>query len=60
MASVRKIVIAVDDSEVSAYAFTWALYNLLRKTDHVVALTAAPFVDITYPSSDMAAGKLTY
>jgi len=52
--------VAVDDSEVSAYAFTWALHNLVRKTDHVVALTAAPFVDITYPSTDMAAGKLTY
>jgi len=55
MASGRKIMVAVDDSEVSAYAFTWALHNLVRKADHVVALTAAPFVDITYPSTDLAA-----
>lgn len=60
MASGRKILVAVDDSEVSAYAFTWALHNLFRKTDQVIVLTAAPFVDITYPSSDMAAGMFTY
>lgn len=57
MASGRKIMIAVDDTEVSAYAFTWALHNLLRKSDQVVALTAAPYVDITYPSADLASGK---
>ncbi|KAG0627142.1 hypothetical protein M758_2G176800 [Ceratodon purpureus] len=55
MASGRKIMVAVDDSEVSAYAFTWALHNLVRKSDQVIVLTAAPFVDVTYPSSDMAA-----
>ena len=60
MASGRKIMVAVDDSEVSAYAFTWALHNLVRKSDQVIVLTAAPFVDVTYPSSDMAAGKMTY
>jgi hypothetical protein len=60
MASGRKIMVAVDNSEVSAYAFTWALHNLLRKTDQVIVLTAAPFVDVSYPSSDMAAGKFTY
>lgn len=54
MASGRKIMIAVDHTEVSAYAFTWALHNLLRKSDQVIALTAAPFVDITYPSADLA------
>lgn len=60
MASSRKIMIAVDDTEVSAYAFTWALHNLLRKSDQVIALTAAPFVDITYPSADLASGKLKF
>ena len=49
--------VAVDDTEVSAYAFTWALHNLLRKTDQAIVLTAAPFVDVTYPTTDMAAGK---
>jgi len=54
MATDRKIIVAVDDSEVSAYAFTWALHNLVRKTDKVVVLTAAPFVALGYPSPDMA------
>ena len=56
MGADRKIVIAVDDSEASAYAFTWALQNLVRKTDKVVVLTAAPFVTLDYPSTDIATG----
>lgn len=27
------------------------------KSDQVVALTAAPYVDVTYPSADLASGK---
>lgn len=60
MATDRKIIVAVDDSEVSAYAFTWALHNLVRKTDKVVVLTAAPFVALGYPSPDMATGESLY
>ena len=34
-------VIAVDDSETSAYAFTWTLYNLIQQDDHLVILNVA-------------------
>jgi nucleotide-binding universal stress UspA family protein len=54
MATDRKIIIAVDDSETSAYAFTWALHNLFKKSDKVIVLTAAPFVTLDYPSTDIA------
>jgi nucleotide-binding universal stress UspA family protein len=54
MATERKIIIAVDDSETSAYAFTWALHNLLRKSDKVVVLTVAPFVTLDYTYTDIA------
>lgn len=57
MATDRKVVIAVDETEVSAYAFTWALHNLLKKTDKVVVLTATPFVSLDFPSADIASGK---
>jgi len=50
----RKIIIAVDDSETSAYAFTWALHNLFKKSDKVIVLTAAPFVTLDFPSTDIA------
>jgi hypothetical protein len=50
----RKIIIAVDDSETSAYAFTWALHHLLKKSDKVIVLTAAPFVTLDFPSTDIA------
>jgi nucleotide-binding universal stress UspA family protein len=56
MATERKIIIAVDDSETSAYAFTWALHNLLRKSDKVVVLTVAPFVSLDYTYTDIASG----
>ncbi|XP_024526278.1 universal stress protein PHOS34 [Selaginella moellendorffii] len=49
----RKIVAAVDDSEVSAYAFTWGLQNLVRPDDHVVAITVAPFVGADVATADM-------
>lgn len=56
----RKIIIAVDDSETSAYAFTWALHNLFKKSDKVIVLTAAPFVTLDFPSTDIASGTYTY
>ncbi len=56
----RKIIIAVDDSETSAYAFTWALHHLFKKSDKVIVLTAAPFVTLDYPSTDIASGTYTY
>lgn len=56
----RKIIIAVDDSETSAYAFTWALHHLLKKSDKVIVLTAAPFVTLDFPSTDIASGTYTY
>jgi hypothetical protein len=56
----RKIIIAVDDSETSAYAFTWALHHLFKKTDKVIVLTAARFVTLDYPSTDIASGTYTY
>ncbi len=60
MATDRKIIIAVDDSETSAYAFTWALHNLFKKSDKVIVLTAAPFVTLDFPSTDIASGTYTY
>eukprot|EP01018_Ginkgo_biloba_P013664 Gb_12734 [translate_table: standard] len=54
MASDRKVMVAVDDSEISAYAFTWALYNLIRENDHIVVLNVAPFVGMNLPSPDLA------
>jgi hypothetical protein len=56
----RKIIIAVDDSETSAYAFTWALHHLLKKSDKVIVLTAARFVTLDFPSTDIASGTYTY
>ncbi|CAM6120480.1 unnamed protein product [Calypogeia fissa] len=52
----RKVMIAVDDSEVSSYAFTWGIRNLIRTDDHVVVLTAAPFTGVDFPTADMATG----
>ncbi|EFJ37749.1 hypothetical protein SELMODRAFT_74840 [Selaginella moellendorffii] len=55
----RKIVAAVDDSEVSAYAFTWGLQNLVRPDDHVVAITVAPFVGADVATADMYTVSMT-
>lgn len=41
MADNRKLLVAVDDSETSAYAFTWTLYNLIKQDDHLVVLHVA-------------------
>eukprot|EP00246_Nothoceros_aenigmaticus_P018330 TRINITY_DN9547_c0_g1_i1.p1 TRINITY_DN9547_c0_g1~~TRINITY_DN9547_c0_g1_i1.p1 ORF type:complete len:344 (+),score=59.65 TRINITY_DN9547_c0_g1_i1:163-1194(+) len=55
MAGKRNIVVAVDDSETSAYSFTWAIHHFIRKTDHVVVLNAAPYSGAeTLPSVDVA------
>lgn len=51
----RRVMVAVDDSEVSSYAFTWGIRNLIRADDHVVVLTAAPSLD-RVPSADIATG----
>lgn len=57
MASGRKVVIAVDGSEASAYAFTWALTNFLKQTDDVLVLTSQEYLpDSPLPSIDVAAG----
>mmetsp|Transcript_15579 Transcript_15579/g.41950 ORF Transcript_15579/g.41950 Transcript_15579/m.41950 type:complete len:184 (+) Transcript_15579:105-656(+) len=37
----RKILIAVDASEASEYAFRWAMEHVVRKGDHVVVLSCA-------------------
>lgn len=53
----RRVMIAVDDSEVSSYAFTWGIRNLIRPNDHVVVLTAAPITELDFPSADIATGE---
>eukprot|EP00271_Cylindrocystis_brebissonii_P016158 TRINITY_DN393_c0_g1_i1.p1 TRINITY_DN393_c0_g1~~TRINITY_DN393_c0_g1_i1.p1 ORF type:complete len:342 (-),score=64.24 TRINITY_DN393_c0_g1_i1:573-1598(-) len=50
MAEERKILIAVDESQASQYAFTWAITNFLRKTDHVLVLNAQQYV----PASEIS------
>ena len=35
----RKLLIAVDSSETSQYAFQWSVDHVLRKSDHVVLST---------------------
>lgn len=53
----RKFLVAVDDSEVSAYAFTWAITNLFRPSDKVFILTAKNYTeDSPLPTADIAAG----
>jgi hypothetical protein len=52
----RKVMVAVDDSEISSYAFTWGLRNLIRPDDHVIVLTAAPLTEEDMPSADIATG----
>ena len=47
--------VAVDDSETSAYAFTWALYNLIREHDHLVILSVA-LAPSVLPNPDLASG----
>eukprot|EP00475_Leptophrys_vorax_P012755 TRINITY_DN19122_c0_g1_i1.p1 TRINITY_DN19122_c0_g1~~TRINITY_DN19122_c0_g1_i1.p1 ORF type:complete len:352 (+),score=3.23 TRINITY_DN19122_c0_g1_i1:194-1249(+) len=57
MAAARKFLVAVDDSEVSAYAFTWAITNLFRPADTVLILTAKNYaLDTSLPTADIAAG----
>lgn len=53
MANYRKVMIAVDDSETSAYAFTWSLYNLIRQHDHLVILSVAQAPSVL-PNPDLA------
>ncbi|CAI5471418.1 unnamed protein product [Closterium sp. Yama58-4] len=53
----RKFLVAVDDSEVSAYAFTWAITNLFRPADSALVLTAKNYApDMPLPTADIAAG----
>ncbi|CAI5498293.1 unnamed protein product [Closterium sp. Naga37s-1] len=57
MAQPRKFLVAVDDSEVSAYAFTWAITNLFRPADSALVLTAKNYApDMPLPTADIAAG----
>ncbi|KAJ7517379.1 hypothetical protein O6H91_21G021100 [Diphasiastrum complanatum] len=53
METPRKVIAAVDATETSAYAFTWALHNLIRKGDHVIVLTVAPYVGLQQPNYDL-------
>lgn len=54
---VRKFIVAVDDTEASAYAFTWALTNIFRANDYVLVLNSESIVPAeTLPTVDIAAG----
>lgn len=54
--SSRKFVLAVDESEASAYAFTWAINNLFRAEDYVLVLNSLATVPAdTLPTVDVAA-----
>jgi nucleotide-binding universal stress UspA family protein len=53
MATNRKLMVAVDDSETSAYAFTWTLYNLIQQNDHLVILSVA-LAASELPNPDLA------
>lgn len=57
MASGSKYVMAVEEDEVSAYAFTWALKNLFKAGDEVVLITAS-FADASLPSADITSGEI--
>ncbi|BFI40562.1 hypothetical protein MPTK2_7g10800 [Marchantia polymorpha subsp. ruderalis] len=50
----KRVMVAVDDTEVSAYAFQWALGNFISEGDYVIVLSAAPYLGIDYPNADMA------
>lgn len=52
----KRVMVAVDDTEVSAYAFQWALGNFISEGDYVIVLSAAPYLGIDYPNADMASG----
>uniref|UniRef100_A0A0D6R5Q5 UspA domain-containing protein n=1 Tax=Araucaria cunninghamii TaxID=56994 RepID=A0A0D6R5Q5_ARACU len=59
MASGRKLMVAVDDSETSAYAFTWALYNLVRENDGILVLNVTPSMETDLPTSDLASDYIS-
>ncbi|KAL2613600.1 hypothetical protein R1flu_025292 [Riccia fluitans] len=50
----KRVMIAVDDSEASAHAFHWAIGNFLREGDHLIVLSAAPYVNLGFPNADLA------
>ena len=53
-----KIVVAVDDSEVSAYAVTWALANLVKPSESVLVLTAKSYsLSDAVVTADIASGE---
>lgn len=52
MTNTRKVLVAVDDSETSAYAFTWTLYNLIQQDDHLVILNVA-LTPTVLPNADV-------
>eukprot|EP00245_Coleochaete_scutata_P007536 TRINITY_DN22985_c0_g1_i1.p1 TRINITY_DN22985_c0_g1~~TRINITY_DN22985_c0_g1_i1.p1 ORF type:complete len:343 (-),score=68.25 TRINITY_DN22985_c0_g1_i1:541-1569(-) len=54
----RRIVVAVDKSESASYAFTWALENFCKPTDHVTALHVTPPAMYTYPTAIMGSDEL--
>lgn len=57
MATDRKVIIAVDSSDVSAFAFTWAVTNFFKPTDKVLILTAQEYLPASsLPTVDIAAG----
>eukprot|EP00897_Mesotaenium_endlicherianum_P004330 jgi/Mesen1/3925/ME000209S02930 len=57
MANARKFIVAVDATEASAYAFTWAITNLVKENDHVLILNSAAYATSdVLPTVDLAAG----
>ncbi|KAH7447352.1 hypothetical protein KP509_01G102900 [Ceratopteris richardii] len=54
MATTRKLVVAVDETESSQVAFLWVLHNLARHSDHIVIFNAAPYVGSQFSDADIA------
>ncbi|KAL3679345.1 hypothetical protein R1sor_022301 [Riccia sorocarpa] len=49
----KRVMIAVDDSDASAHAFEWAIGNFVHEGDHLIILSASPYLDVGFPNADM-------